>query len=205
VAYSTSLDLDAGIGDSGPWLSWHAAPTRNGGIQPGQWSVRDGAGRTAINLTSPGLVVDWPNSRIGWMHTSGMPGVAPEKQWSEDRSKLGRRPGEDWKKAIRVQVAYGPDMRAVWEQAGTGSWATFAAIMALLREHQADAQLPKLPLLTFTGHDAVRLGVGTTLVGRFKLLRFVPRPACLEEEDGEPVGSSLRGAPTGLFDDEMPF
>jgi hypothetical protein len=207
MAYSTSLDLDPGGSDSGPWLTWHAAPTRDGSAQPGQWSVRDSAGRAVVNLTAPGLVIDWPNARIGWMRTSGVPGVAPEKQWSEDRAKLGRRPGEDWKKAVRVSVAYAPDAAATWEQAGVGACATFAAVMALLRENAADAQLPKLPLLSFVGHDAVRVGAGTTLVGKFKLLRFVPRPLCLaeEEDDAEPVGPSW-DTPTGkLLDDEIPW
>jgi hypothetical protein len=206
MACSTSLELDPGGSDSGPWLTWHAAPTRDGGIQPGQWSVRDSAGRTAINLTAPGIVVDWPGAQIGWMRTSGVPGVAPEKQWAPDRGKLGRRPGEDWKKAIRVQVAYAPDAAATWEQAGVGAWSTFASLMALLRANAADGLLPQLPLLSFVGHDAVRIGQGTTLVGRFRLLRFAPRPACLAEEEDEGPAPLWDAPPTGrLFDDEIPF
>jgi hypothetical protein len=206
VAYSTSLDFDAGSSDSGPWLRWHAGQTHDGSIAAGQWSVRDSDGVTVVNLTKPGLVLNWPVSKIGWMLTSGAQGVAPEKQWALDRSKLGRQPGRDWKKALHCEVAYARDARAVWEQSGVGAWSTFARIMATLREHNADQELPALPLLTFTGHDAVRVGMGATLIAKFSLVRFVPRPDCLTEEDDAEPAEPLRGAPTGsLFDDEIPF
>ena len=52
-----------------------------------------------------------------------------------------------------------------------------------LLKDAAPKELPNLPLLAYTGHRAVRLGQGSTLVPQFKLLRFVPRPLCLAEDE----------------------
>jgi hypothetical protein len=106
---------------------------------------------------------------------------------------MARQPGDDWKKAFRVQIAYlssGQPARAVWEQAQTAAWQCYISTMTLLKE-TAPANLPNLPLVAFTGHRAVRLGAGTTLIPEFKLLRYVPRPACLPEQDDAPPPPQL--------------
>ena len=82
-----SMDFDAGAGEQGPWLRWHAAPTRDGAHGPGTWSVKDAAGSTTVNLTN-GAVFDWPGSVTGWMQTSGTPGVAPQKRWNASRARF---------------------------------------------------------------------------------------------------------------------
>ena len=176
-----TMDFDAGQADVGPWLTWHAAPTRDGAHTAGTWSVRDSAGRTTVNLT-PGFVFDWPAAQTGWMQTSGVPGVAPQKRWNASRARFERQPGEDWKRALRVPVAYTPDVCSIWEQASAAAWIGFVDLMALLKD-MAPGNLPNLPLVSFTSHRQVKLGNGVTLVPTFKLIRFVPRPLCLPNED----------------------
>jgi hypothetical protein len=178
-----TMDFDAGAQDIGPWLTWHAAPTRDGTHAAGTWSVKDSTGRTTVNLSS-GFVVDWPASKTGWIQAGGVPGVAPRKQWNASRSKFERQPGDDWKRAMRGPIAYvlnGAPSFAVWEQNSNGAWMGFCDLMALLKA-TAPAELPKLPLVSFTGHRSVKLGNGVTLVPMFKVLRYVLRPPCLPDD-----------------------
>jgi hypothetical protein len=67
----------------------------------------------------------------------------------------------------------------------------FCDLMALLKD-AASQSLPNLPLISCTRHRAVKLGNGMTLVPQFKLIRFVPRPLCLPDEDvtAPPLGDS---------------
>jgi hypothetical protein len=193
-----SMDLDVGQGDTGPWLTWHAAPTRDGTHAAGTWSVKDNAGRATVNLT-PGFVFDWTSSKTGWIQSGGTSGVAPRKQWNASRSKFERQPGDDYKRAMHAPIAYilnGSPTFAVWEQNSVAAWMGYCDLMALLKA-AAPGELPKLPLVSFTGHRQVRLGNGVTLVPIVKLLRFVPRPLCLPDEDitVQPSGDAW-GAPS---------
>ena len=176
-----SMDFDAGAGEQGPWLRWHAAPTRDGAHGPGTWCAQDDAGSTTVNPTN-GAVFDWPGSVTGWMQTSGTPGVAPQKRWNASRARFQRQPGEDWKRALRIAVAYTPEARAVWEQASAAAWIGFTDLMTLLKA-TAPGALPQLPLVALTGHRATKLSNGMTLVPVFKVLRYVARPLCLPDED----------------------
>lgn len=192
-----STDLDTGQLEQGPWLAWHAAPTRDGAHAAGTWSVKDSAGRATVNLT-PGFVVDWPNSRTGWIQAGGITGVAPQKRWNASRAKFERQPGDDWKRAMHVQIAYTPEARAVWEQNSAAAWMGFVDLMTLLKD-VGPRNLPNLPLIAFTGHRAVKLGNGMTLVPQFRLIRFVARPDCLPDDDAaapQPSGDPWGGSPT---------
>jgi hypothetical protein len=99
-----SMDFDAGHRDSGPWLTWHAASTRDGVHAQGTWSVHDRSGRIAVDLSSRGFVFDWPAARTGWMQPGGAPGVAPQKRWNATRAKFERQPDEEWTRGC----AHGP-------------------------------------------------------------------------------------------------
>jgi hypothetical protein len=68
------------------------------------------------------------------MQTSGVTGVAPQKKWNASRAKFERQPADDWKRALRVPVAYAPEARAIWEQASAAAWMGFCDLMALLKD-----------------------------------------------------------------------
>jgi hypothetical protein len=97
-------------------------------------------------------------------------------------------------------VAYlsnGQLVRAVWEQSSTAAWLGFTEIMMLLKT-DAPQKLPALPLLGFAGNKPIRFGNGSSRVPQFNLLRFVPRPACLPEEEATaapPAASAWDPAP----------
>jgi hypothetical protein len=95
---------------------------------------------------------------------------------------------------MRVPIAYllnGLPTFAVWEQNSVAAWIGFCDLMMLLKA-AAPGQLPKLPLVSSTGHRQMKLGNGITLVPMFKPLRFVPRPPCLPDEDAvaQPAGDA---------------
>jgi hypothetical protein len=75
-------------------------------------------------------VFDLPAAQTGWMQTSGIPGVAPQKKWNASRAKFERQPGDDWKRALRVPVAYTPEARAIWDQASAAAWMCFCDLIA---------------------------------------------------------------------------
>jgi hypothetical protein len=200
IMFDYSIDLDIGATEQGPWLHWYAAGSRDGAHPAGAFVIREAGGTaTAVNL-SGGIVFDWPGSLTGWMQSGGTPGVAPRKNWNQSRAKMEAQPGPDWKKAFRVQIAYLPSngvpARAVWEQAQIAAWQCYVNIMTLLKE-AGPGSLPNLPLIAFTGHRAMRLGAGTTLIPECNLIRYVPRPACLPEEVGaqprQPSGATWGG------------
>jgi hypothetical protein len=179
-----SLDVDGGSSEQGPFLRWYAAPPHSGVCAAGNFVVHEAGGNTTVVDLSKALVFDWAGSKTGWMESGGVAGVAPQKKWNASRSKMEPQPGENWKKAFHVQVAYLLDnapSRAVWEQNQYASFAAYRAIMALIAKDAA-ANLPKLPMFGYTGYRREKIGNGTTLVPEFKLVRWVQRPACLSDD-----------------------
>jgi hypothetical protein len=222
----TSVNLDTGnrAGGDTCWLHWHVAPTRDGVATAGQFSIKDAAGRTVIDLAAAPLIFDWPNAKTGWMCSLGVPGTAPEKRWNATRAKFEPQPGDDWRRAFTVPVAYmNGTAHATWEQSSSGSWMGFADLMAMIRA-TAPAQLPMLPAIVHVGAKRVALGAGSTLVPTFALVHYVDRPDCLPADDAadepaparEPAPATRPAAPTyrlpakpqrsgPLLDDSIPF
>jgi hypothetical protein len=185
MAFESSTAFDAGppvISGSKAWLAWHAENAKRDGILAGQFSVRSGGARDVIDLSEAagGVCFDWPTSLIGWQ-LPGEPGVAPQRLWSTTRAKMPPCPGEGWKRAFWAQLCAfidGRPMRLIWEATQVASWLGYRDAMVRLAASAA-AELPKLPLFAFTDHTPA-------MVPQFRVLRFVPRPACLPEDPQEP-------------------
>jgi hypothetical protein len=133
-----------------------------------------------------GLVFDWPAAQTGWVQALGLTGVAPVKKWNASRARFEPRPpGDKWQKGFLVRVAYAPDAAAAWEQWGAGAWMGFAEMFVELMT-SAFAQLPNLPLLIPISPKPIKFAQGPSLVPKFKVSRYVPRPSCLPEGDASP-------------------
>jgi hypothetical protein len=219
-----SLDLDfASASSSGSWLRWHAMPSRDG-YAPGTWSIKNGDGSEPVDL-SQGLVFDWLSSRTGWMEKDGA-GAAPRKQWNAKRGAMAPQPGPDYSKAFQAPVACllnDQPVHALWEAGRLGAWQGYLDLMALLKNANAGSKLPQLPLVACTGHRELVLRNGATLIPKFSVLRFVPRPACLPLQEDAAWDAPARQAngagavkpkvpmvaPSatsyGSLDDEIPF
>jgi hypothetical protein len=94
--------------------------------------------------------------------------------------------GENWARGFSIPVAYAKDATATWEQWGAGIWTGFAAMFSELMKDAA-AQLPKLPVIIPAGHHVRKFAGGSTLVFRYTLKGFMPRPACLPENQAVPA------------------
>jgi hypothetical protein len=192
MAFETTMELDTGAPELGPFLTWHVQ--ENGVLQPGSFSIRENGIRTPLDLTE-GFCFDRATSSIGWMLTSGQAGVPPQKRWSLSRAKLEPCPGDGWKKAFSVQIAYMQNGRvagrAVWEQDSVAAFQSYVDIMALIRD-TAKSELPRLPVLAFTGTRTV--GKKSILVAQCRLIRYVGRPICLPIEDDQQGTNDENGA-----------
>jgi hypothetical protein len=180
--FDYGTDFDPAPTTSGPWLRFYAKPSPDGAVPAGAWALKDAGSATLLDL-SKGFVLNWPAVQTGWVQGQGIPGVAPVKQWNPSRARFEPKPaGDNWHRGFLAPVAYAPDAVATWEQWGAGVWIGFSEMfMEVLRS--APAQLPNLPLLIPVGTRPIKFAHGPSLVPKFKLSRYVPRPACLPESD----------------------
>jgi hypothetical protein len=170
---------DGGAGGEGPWLTWHPQPSRDGVIQACSWSLRYASGeRVVTDAPMRCMVLDLASLKTGWEYSNGVSGVAPERLWNASISKFEPRPGNDWKKAHSVVVAFDQENAAIWEQAGLASFVALTDLMKLVGA-EADAKLPLLPLVRCTGHRPIDTRRGGTNEPIFVPLKWVPRPAIL--------------------------
>jgi hypothetical protein len=181
--FDDSADFDAAPSSAGPWLHFYAKTSQDG-IPPGSWALRDGGTTTVLDL-SGGFVIDWRAVRTGWVQATGVPGVAPVKQWNPTRAKfLPRPPGDKWQKGFIAPLAYAQDAAALWEQWGAGVWMGFAEMFATLMAI-APQQLPNLPVIVPGAPIPQKFAQGPSLKPILTVSRFVPAPACLTEFIGQ--------------------
>jgi hypothetical protein len=183
--FDYSTDFDPAPTTSGPWLRFYAKPSPDGAIPAGAWALRDAGNTTLLDL-SKGFVLDWPAARTFWAQGQGIPGVAPVRQWNASRARFEPRPpGDNWHKGFLAPVAYAPDAAATWDQWGAGVWIGFSEMFIELME-RASTELPNLPLLIPVSTKPIKFAHGPSLIPKFKVSRYVRRPACLPESAASP-------------------
>jgi hypothetical protein len=172
-------NFDPAPTSSGPFLHFYSKASED--IPAGAWGLRDGGTTTAIDL-SKGFVLDWPTARTGWVQALGIKGVAPLRQWNVSRARFEPRPpGDKWRKGFSVAVAYATDAFATWEQSGAGIWKLFSFFFTELME-TAPARLPLLPLIIPIGATLIKFAQGSSVVPKFQVSKYLPRPRCLPED-----------------------
>ena len=62
-----------------------------------------------------------------------MAGVAPKWVWNRSVSRFEASPGDDYKKGFQINCAIGGGLTATWEQAGSGAWNAFTALIPALQ------------------------------------------------------------------------
>lgn len=140
------------------------------------------------------FVFDVPSLQTGWERSGGAPGVAPERGWGESPARLPKRPGPDWSKALSVRIGLSATSAAWWTQGGAGAWGGLSNIMRIIKPLYG-AQAPRVPVLRMTGAVRTDKGRGATQVPTFELVRWITRPAILDEDNAALDGVDLFDAP----------
>lgn len=180
------IDVPVGGGSAGPFVQWNASETKDGSMPGRTWALRDADGRKAFEAFARGVVMDVKAIKTGWCWSNGAKGTAPEWQWNASIKKFAPEPlarGADrWKRGFAIPLAYGPnpDDFAIWEQAQGGAWQGFVQLVGLLKE--AGEQGNKLPVVVQDGSEKIETKKGITHAPKFKIMKWVPRPAALAEE-----------------------
>jgi hypothetical protein len=179
-----SFDFDAGNeGSVGPWLQWSA--------QKEKFQFRDRDGKVDFKGFDTGVVLDIRTMKTGWSRSDGVAGVAPEWKWNPSLNAYQPKPGDDWKKGFSIRCAISQNDTANWEQAGTGAWNAFVALVPAIQAGPGD--FDKLPLVKINGIKTERFARGSTTTPQLEVIKWVDRPACLKE-----------GAAAGIAVDEAP-
>jgi len=190
-----NMDQGAGGGE-GPWLAWSAKGTDDGKVDPRNFYIREGDGKTQFDGFKSGVVLDIANMKTGWQKGEGAKGVAPEWKWNPSISQMAAKPGDDYKKGFSIRCAVGGGKTANWEQAAVGSWNAFTALIPALQAGPGDGSLP---LVRMTGHKMEQFAKGSTATPVLEVVKWVPRPDCLKEgftvaqEDSKPAAEQAVG------------
>jgi hypothetical protein len=174
-----------GSGNAGPFLTWTARGTQDGVIPAQSFYLRDREGEKldVTDKAKAGMVIDIANMATGWQESGGTQGVAPQWKYNQTITHFAPSPGEDWKRGFKVPIAFGPDEGGLWNQAGAGAWQAMVNII-----HQIKAtgdQSPKLPCVKMGLVHTLHLGKGTTNWPELVIVKWVDRPAALEEQASE--------------------
>ena len=169
------IDEGSEGGGGGPFINWHVQESDDGLTSARSFSLKDGAERTDItDRFKKGVIIDIENLQTGWGQF-GMPW-----KWNESPSRMMKRPeGDGWKKGFSVRVALGGGDAGLWQQNGTGVF----MILTHLAPQLKDAEAGKLPMVKMDGVEKKSFGEnkGSTAFAKLKLVKWVARPECLEE------------------------
>ena len=169
---------------SGPFVNWHARGREDGTADAKSFSLKDGEERTDVtDKFKKGVVFDIKNMKTGWGRFNG---ETSEWTWNASLAKFEKKPGDDWKKAVSIPVAFGKEKSAVWQQSGAGTW---EAVSRLAKEIQGDDQPKgKLPKIKMTSAETIKFKNGSTAYAVLEVEKWVDTPECLlvSEEDLTP-------------------
>lgn len=175
-----SFDFDTGNeGSQGPWIQWSA--------QKEKFFLRDINGKSDFDGFTKGVVLDIRTMRTGWSRSDGVVGIAPEWRWNPTLNAYQPKPGEDWKKGFSIRCAASKTEAASWEQAGTGAWNAFVALVPAIQAGPSDHD--KLPLVRMIGVKTERFARGSTTTPTLEIVKWVDRPDCLK--DGAAAGIAV--------------
>ena len=167
-----SFDFDSGSeGSLGPWIQWSA--------QKEKFYLRDRDGKSDFDGFTKGVVLDIRTMKTGWSRSEGIAGKAPEWSWNPTLNQFKARPGEDFKKGFSIRCAISKTETASWEQAGTGAWNAFVALVPAIQAGPGD--FDKLPVVKITGMKEERFARGSTTTPTLEIVKWVDRPDCLKE------------------------
>ena len=195
------LNLSSG-GGSGNYIRYSP--------QVNAWTRKDEDGNY-IEFKFTQAVFDYENVQTGWMLIA-----TGQYEFLADNTlgKKGAQPSPEHKRGFRVTF-YNKELGGVVEYSANGAGANMG-LEALWKKVQAQAQdnAGKLPVVEFKGATAMKVGKGTTRVPEFDVVKWVARPAAMQDggsdesgfvEQPKPVAKPApsKPAPSAMSDDEM--
>jgi hypothetical protein len=178
--------------------------------QVNAWTRKDEDGNY-IEFKFTQAVFDYENVQTGWMLIA-----TGQYEFLADNTlgKKGAQPSPEHKRGFRATF-YNKELGGVVEYSANGAGANMG-LEALWKKVQAQAQdnAGKLPVVEFKGATAMKVGKGTTRVPEFDVVKWVARPAAMQDggadesefvEQPKPVAKPApsKPAPSSMNDDEM--
>jgi hypothetical protein len=125
------------------------------------------------------MLVDTDSLQTGWMHLGK--GV---RDWQPD-SKIGKKgpqPSADHKRGFSIKL-YNKDMGVVeWSANGTGPNMSLEKLWKEIEAGQA-ANAGKYPVIQYVDAPVQKIGLGTTRIINFNLIKWIDRPAGMDAVD----------------------
>lgn len=146
--------------------------------QKDEWVYNDGE----VEESNPTFIFDYINIKAGWGKIQA--GEPPEYHWWANTNIKEPQPGEDFKKALSVDLYFNSDhMKGVysWTTNAHGPVTGILDIYAKIYEEKAD-QGDKLPVLKFIGSEEKKFKVGSTKIPQFEIAKWVDRPGDWNDE-----------------------
>ena len=168
--------------------------------QANAWTKKDEFGNDK-EFQFPLSVFDYENVQTGWMLiATGQYEFIPDNSLG----KKGAQPSAEHKRGFKVSF-YSKDLDGVVEYSANGAGANMG-LEELWKKVQAQSvnNAGKLPVLEYKGSRPEKVGKGTTRVPEFDVVKWVARPAAMQEgAAAEPEFSapapSAKPAPTQVF------
>lgn len=158
--------LDMQLGESqAKWIAYKP--------QNDEWVYNDGE---VSEKAMSAFIFDHENIKAGWGKVQA--GAPPEYKWRANNNVPEPQPGEDYKKAMSVDLYFNTE-----HMQGVYSWTTNAygpvqGIYDLYAEiYKEAANNPdKLAVAKYIGNETKKFTVGSTKIPQFEIIKWVDRP-----------------------------
>jgi hypothetical protein len=159
-----------------------------------KWFVRSPEGGDQ-EIARPTFLLDLKNIRTGWLRFRE--GQAPERVIDPSLDRAAPSPGEDFKRGF-VVTAFSPKFfggAVEFSSASIHLSNTIREVYAAFEEDGAKTEnRGKVPVIACTGSEAMRDKYGTNFRPKLEIVKWVDRPADLEDESPVDDADVWKGA-----------
>jgi len=144
--------------------------------QAKQWENKD-----KEPITLPLMVMDLDSVRTGWLLLA-----VGQRDWVEDATVgvKGKQPSPEYKYGFSVKLYSKTTGVVEWCANGVGVNKGFQAIFNAC-DKLAEQNPGKVPVISYDGATAIKIGVGNTAIPNFSLKNWVTRPAALDADQAD--------------------
>ena len=118
------------------------------------------------------FVLDHESVKSGWGLMAE--GQAPQWIWDERLGVSGKRPDGDYKRGFSIRLFVKEVGVVEWSSTGTGPVMGFEAVFEEVWNAKG-ANAGKVPVIKYTGSEALKIGKGNTRKPKFEIVKWVVR------------------------------